>query len=376
MSKLTDQVDFSLIRYASCWEDAERLVQGLEIEPHHRVLSVASAGDNSLSLLTAGPRLVKAVDVSMPQLYLTELKRAAFAWLSYEEMMALLGFEESEKRWSIYQYLRPRLHANTRTYWDDHRTLIEKGLIYQGKLEQYFKLFSTRVLPWIHGPRTVNALFDQKTETQQAEFFRKVWNTWRWRTCFRIFFSKWVMGKIGRDPAFLEQVEVPVSTFILNQAARHLADPYCVENPFLRMIMTGSFDEFLPHYVKRIHFDQIKAQIYSLEIESGYVQDHAAEEAFDRFNLSNIFEYVDGDTFRAISDKLLRHATPRSRFAYWNLMVPRSLQTLFPAEVQLIQTPFHRPDDGFFYRSFEVVERLALPQTDRISTSHTQNLSP
>ena len=48
--------DFSFIRYAQCWEDADILLEALDIGEGDVCLSIASAGDNSLSLLSADRR--------------------------------------------------------------------------------------------------------------------------------------------------------------------------------------------------------------------------------------------------------------------------------------------------------------------------------
>ena len=52
-SDLATAADFtSVLRYAQCWEDADVLLAALEIQPGDRCLSIASAGDNTLSMLT------------------------------------------------------------------------------------------------------------------------------------------------------------------------------------------------------------------------------------------------------------------------------------------------------------------------------------
>ena len=50
------RADFTAIRYAQCWEDADVLVEALAPQPGHTLVSICSAGDNTLALLTAGRR--------------------------------------------------------------------------------------------------------------------------------------------------------------------------------------------------------------------------------------------------------------------------------------------------------------------------------
>ena len=70
-------VNFDIIRYANCWEDADVLLEALSPNSDSKIMSIASAGDNCFSLLSTSPIKVVAVDISMPQLCLTELKKIA-----------------------------------------------------------------------------------------------------------------------------------------------------------------------------------------------------------------------------------------------------------------------------------------------------------
>ena len=51
-SEAAANADFSRIRYAQCWEDADVLLDALDVQPGDTCLSIASAGDNSLALLS------------------------------------------------------------------------------------------------------------------------------------------------------------------------------------------------------------------------------------------------------------------------------------------------------------------------------------
>ena len=62
MTEAAARADFSAIRYAQCWEDADVLVAALDPQPGHVCLSIASAGDNALALLSRGPARVIAVE--------------------------------------------------------------------------------------------------------------------------------------------------------------------------------------------------------------------------------------------------------------------------------------------------------------------------
>jgi len=73
MSEHLQNVSADYIRYANCWEDADILCPGLSLKQDSKILSIASAGDNTFSLLTADPELVVAADLNSAQLNLMRL---------------------------------------------------------------------------------------------------------------------------------------------------------------------------------------------------------------------------------------------------------------------------------------------------------------
>lgn len=357
---LTKRVNFEIIRYANCWEDADILLAGLSPVPGSKVLSIGSAGDNSFSFLVTDPELVVAVDINRTQLFLIELKKVCIQNLEWEEALAFLGFRHSETRTQCFHTLKSQLNSATRAYWESNLALIANGVIHEGKFERYFRLFSGKILPWIHSKRVVNALFEHKTAEEQARFYQDKWNTWRWRLLFRIFFSKYVMGKYGRDPEFQKQVQGSVSKFIFEKAASHLASVAAQDNYILRYTLTGSFEGLLPHYLQKECYPLVRANLDRLQLAEGFAQD-----AIDRYgkfhsmNLSDIFEYMDPDLFRETARALVEGAEKGGRLGYWNLMVPRRISQILPESARYLQTEAERLtaiDKGFFYKGFIVDE--------------------
>ncbi|MBO9617099.1 MAG: DUF3419 family protein [Dyadobacter sp.] len=355
---LTQRVDFDMIRYTNCWEDADILLAGLSPAPGSKVLSIGSAGDNSFSFLVTDPELVAAVDINPTQLFLIELKKVCIQNLEWEEVLAFLGFSESERRLQCFHTLKNQLSSATRAYWESNLALIANGVIHQGKFERYFQLFSGRILPWIHSERVVDALFKPKTAEEQAHFYQTKWNTWRWRLLFRIFFSRYVMGKYGRDPEFQKQVEGSVSKFIFGKAAVQLASVAAQDNYILRYTLTGCFGGLLPHYLQKEHYPRIRANLDRLHLKECYAQGAIAHYGkFYCMNLSDIFEYMDADLFRETASALVTGTEQDGRLAYWNLMVPRRISQILPENVKYIHTEAERLtaiDKGFFYKGFIV----------------------
>ena len=362
MKEQLKNVKHDYIRYANCWEDADVLLNALNVQSTDKVLSIASAGDNSFSLLSKGPKMVVSVDINPTQLNLVELKKAAFKALNYDEFVAFLGFEPSTTRLETYKKVKMFLSEELNEFWSRREDEIENGIIYAGKFERYFELFRTRILPLIHTKKRIQRLFETKTAEEQRVFYEKKWNNWRWRLLFKLFFSKFVMGKFGRDPAFLKEVEVPVAEFINGQAARHLSSVHCQTNYFLHLIMKGNFqiasnENSRPHFARRENFESIKNNIDNLIVHNGLAESAFQEYGtFSKFNLSNIFEYMNPELFLSVANNLTENGVKNARYAYWNLMVPRELNNAIPLleADEKLNIEQRIIDKGFFYKGINI----------------------
>lgn len=354
--ELLEKVNFKFIRYANCWEDADVLLEGLSPNEGSKILSIGSAGDNSFSLLAANPELVAAVDINETQLHLIELKKACIKLLDHEDALRFLGFETSANRLELFNGIKKTMSNNAKQYWEANLNLINNGVIYTGKFEKYSILFSKKILPFIHSKKTIQELFKIKSEEEQEIFYYKKWNTLRWKALFKIFFSKYVMGKFGRDPEFLKQVQVSVANTIYNKAAGHLQSCEAQHNFILHFNLTGNFGNLYPHYMRKENYYRIQYNIDKLKLKQGYAQQ--AVDYFGKFNymnLSNIFEYLDEQLFYSTSKKLVDALYTNGKLAYWNLMVNRSISAILPETVYYekeISKNLTQKDKGFFYNRF------------------------
>jgi S-adenosylmethionine-diacylglycerol 3-amino-3-carboxypropyl transferase len=349
------KVDFSILRYAGCWEDADVLLEGLNPKPGSRILSICSGGDNCLALLSTNPAEVTAVDISKVQLHMLALKKACFEKLPYKELLGFLGIHSDKNRWDTYLRFRDNLPEDSKAYWNVRREEIEKGVVYSGKFERYLGYFSRTILPLIHGRKKVKKLFQSRSAAEQEKFYRKQWNTWRWKLFFKVFFSRYVMGKFGRDPQFLKEVQLSVHDFIYAKAEKHLSSTKAQENYFLQFILQQKFDTGLPFYLRAENFENIRNNIHKLKMQECRLENMERLERFDYLNLSNIFEYMPLSAFYDIAYKLISNLPRGAGIAYWNLMVPRRISHEFPQKAHFNETlssSLSAKDKGFFYDRF------------------------
>lgn len=362
--RIEHRARFDLVRYANVWEDAEVLRDALAPAPGKRILSIASAGDNAFALLAAGAEVV-AADLSPAQLALIELKRAAIRRLSHEATLAFLGVQRSERdRRAVYEELERDLPERTREFWRERQEAVAGGVIHHGKFESYFRLFRERVLPLVHRRKTVLSLLDVRDEAGRKEFYDRTWDNLRWRLLFRLFFSRFAMGRLGRDPEFFRYVEGSVAERILGRVEYALTVLPVHTNPYVEYILTGRFRTALPLYLRPEVFASLKGNLDRLILFEGPIEKAAEthrDGGFDGFNLSDIFEYLDPPTSVGVYGRLLETAHPGARFAYWNMLVPRRLAESFPGRVRPLgaeaKVLFAR-DLAFFYSAFILEEAV------------------
>lgn len=362
-SEAAARADFSVIRYAQVWEDADVLLAGLDVQPGDTCLSIASAGDNALALLARNPGRVIALDLSPAQLACLELRVAAYRTLDHAQLLELIGSRPSVQRAELYVKCRMMLSEAARHFWDARPGAVARGVGHAGKFEGYFEKFRTRVLPLVHPAEKVRRLLRDGTgRVERLRFYDEEWNTWRWRLLFRIFFSRFVMGRLGRDPAFFRYVEGSVPERLLLRTRHALTELDPAVNPYLSWILTGAHGAALPFALRPENFAVIRANLDRLEWRRQSLEEFLLEvpaRSIHRFNLSDIFEYMSEENFHALLRRLVTSAASGARLLYWNMLVPRQRPQSMESELRLLKDEaanLHTQDKAFFYSAVVVEE--------------------
>ena len=325
-SEIADRMDFTKLRYAQCWEDADILLEALAVRPGDTCLSIASGGDNTLALLTRVPARVIALDLSAAQLAALEVRVAAFRALTHPELLELMGSRPSDRRLALYERCRPLLKPEARDFWDARAADIARGLGGAGRFERYLALFARHVLPLIHSRTRVAKLLIGGPSVARERFYDQHWDTRRWRAIFRIFFSRIVLGRLGRDPALFAHVDGRVADRLLAAVRRAVVAVDPAENPYLPWILAGRHLTALPCALRPENWAIIRANLDRLEWRRESLEDfcdRAQPQSIDRFNLSNVFEYVSEVGYHRTLQRLVEIGSPGGRLVYWNLLVPR-----------------------------------------------------
>ncbi len=336
-SEVATRVDFSQLRYGQCWEDADVLLGALDVRPGDTCLSIASAGDNTLALLTRDPARVIALDLSPAQLAALELRVAAFRALDHGELLELMGARPSDRRLVLYERCRALLGAEAREFWDERRDDVRAGISGAGRFERYLALFVRRVLPFVHRRALVARLLAGGPPAERERLYDEEWDTWRWRLLFRLFFSRRVLGSLGRDPALFAYVNGGVADRLLGAARRALVGVDPAANPYVQRILGADHPTALPCALRAEHWATIRRNLDRLEWRCRSLEefcDGAAPRSVDRFNLSDVFEYVSQESYERVLERLARIGRPGARLVYWNLLVPRRRPARMAAELR------------------------------------------
>lgn len=360
-SEIATKARFDRIRYAQLWEDADVLCAALPQEPGASLVSICSAGDNALAMLTLDPARVVVVDLSPAQIACLHLRIAAIRTLDHAEFLELMGARPSQRRGALLARALQETDPETAAFWRAlEPDVISHGAGGVGKFERYFRIFRRWLLPLVHNRRTIGEIFVSRPPVERETFLTTRFETWRWRLLLNLFFSRFTMGRMGRDKAFFDQVEGSVAAHVTRRI-RHAGitcDP--AENPYLHWIMKGTHGTALPMTWRAEHFDTIRARLDRLDIRPGSLEAAIGTgERFDGFNLSDIFEYMSPDVFETVYGDIIRAANPGARLVYWNMMAPRRVPKAWAGEIQTL-TPLEdrlkQQDKAFFYSDLVIEE--------------------
>ena len=353
------------IHYSQCWEDADVLRDGLKIKSGDKVLSIASAGDNSFALLLDNPSEIVVIDRNPVQIACVEIRRAMYKSLEWEEFLELMGSVDSDRRLQLYEEkVRPLLKNKYKYFWDAQMDSFEKyGVGGVGKFEKYLRLFSEHALPLIHRKKVIDDLFKKKTLSERIDFYSSKWDNPRWRLFFYLLFSRTSLKKLNINQKFFYNQEKNIARQILARVKYGLIKFNINSNPYLTWMFTGKHSlEALPTALRKENYEIIRSRVDVIHTVIGDIEDYLEENSthkFNAFNMSNIFEYLSEEKTFELLNSLVINAQSGARICYWNMFLERSSNEYF--NHYLIQREgeskkLFNEDKTVFYSAFHIDE--------------------
>lgn len=351
--------------YSADNEDTRSELTALEITGDDTVVAIAAGGGRALSLLTAGPKRLIAIDRRADQVFNLELKAAAMEAFDLATFQAFLGIAETSDRLDQYRAIRQSLSRSARRYWDNRRRLVEHGVFFAGRTE-------TALLRFMRGLRTLGLMdwaepFFQATslEAQQALLEAHRGHVDRGMIWWRLFCHPLVVYSLAQDPSFLRSTDGSVGAYLVRRVVDYASSHMVRESYVLRLVYDCGLTTRspLPPYLGRSGFEQAKKGMDRLEVQCGDLRDfvpRARPCGPVKWSLSDIScwmrERQFHDLLRCIADGM----PPRSRLCARNFAARREIPRDLRSRLRRLDDLCSRLDseDASVIYRFELAEAI------------------
>jgi len=297
---------FNTLNYSSCNEDGLAELKALAISPSDSVCCITGSGDRPLHLLLGDPAHILAFDLNPAQNYLLELKLAAIRELDYSEYAQFLGLHPCERsRWESYVTLRPRLSAEASRWFDSRRGMIERGILYEGRWERYFRMSSSH-MRFLRGGK-IRQLFLFDDLQQQRRFVHEQWNTRGWRLLLRLSFNPLAFRFVLGDPGFYAYADPrrPAWKYIYDRMTCFLEHHLARSSFMMALVFQGRFFDPLhyPPYLREENFLFLKQRVGRITIRTTglfEVLEDPTLTAYTKYSLSDVSSFLSADDYQRL----------------------------------------------------------------------------
>jgi S-adenosylmethionine-diacylglycerol 3-amino-3-carboxypropyl transferase len=303
------------ILFSSCNEDSGSELSAFGELEGKRILSITAGGGRVLNLLVGRPELICAVDLNPVQNYLLELKAAGMRALEHAEYLEFLGVRESSDRLRVYSRIRSQLSSGAQSFFDAHPSLIDAGVLFEGRLERFLRKIS-KLLQWAQ-PLGLRRLFECEDIEQQRRWLSKV-DTAAFRALAHSCCRRSVLQTFSGDPGFYRYIpqEIPLHRVIYGGVIEHFTHHLARNNPLMQLVFFGRliYEPALPAYLNAATYDRVRDALHRVQLvirtaTVNEVLNDAGGATFDAFSLSDISSYLDD----AAHDQLFEDTLAASR---------------------------------------------------------------
>lgn len=347
--------------YSADNEDTRSELTALEISGDDTVVAIAAGGGRALSLLTAGPKRLVAIDRRADQLFNLELKAAAMDAFDLAGFQQFLGIAETPDRLDRYATTRQSLSRSARKYWDNRRRLVEAGPFFAGRTE-------TALIRFMRGLKALGLMrwaepFFQATslEAQNSLLEAHRARVDRGLLWWRIFCHPLVIYSVAQDPSFLRTTEGSVGDYFVRRLVDYASDNLVRDSYLLRLAYDCGLTPRspLPLYLTPEGFDLARKHLDRLEIQGVDLRDFAARlrpTSSVKWSLSDVSCWMREEQFHDLMRVVVGCSPAGSRYCYRNFAarrgVPRDLEDRV-CRLPKMAEQLNRTDSSVIYR-FEV----------------------
>ncbi|WP_425086968.1 DUF3419 family protein [Stappia sp.] len=342
---------FKGLVYPQIWEDPEIDMEALAIGRDHTIVAIASGGCNILSYLTADPHAITAVDLNKAHVALTRLKLTAAAQLpNYDAFYRFFGKADEAANVAAYErFLQPALDAESRAYWERRDltgrkriSLFARDLYHHGLLGYFIGL--GHGIARLYGVDPSD-LLKARTMDEQRSFFdtalaplfdkRMV----RWATSKKV--SLYGLGIPPAQYEALASAGTDGMAGVLRGRLERLACGFPLsENYFAwQAFGRGYADDDagpLPPYLRRAHFDEVRARVDRVQVANSSFTDHLAAQpgkSVDRYVLLDAQDWMSDGALNELWAEITRTARPGARVVFRTAAEPSLLPGRVAADI-------------------------------------------
>ncbi|OCJ05117.1 S-adenosylmethionine--diacylglycerol 3-amino-3-carboxypropyl transferase [Rhizobium sp. AC44/96] len=267
---------FSGLVYPQIWADPDLDMQAMELQPHHRIVTIGSGGCNMLAYLSKSPASIDVVDLNPHHIALNRLKLAAFRNLpGHADLVRFLAQPNEATNSSAFdQFLAANLDETTRSYWNGRKfgrrriTVFDRNIYKTGLLGRF--IGAAHLLARLHGIDLTEITRTRSVREQRQFFDEKIaplfekpivrWITSRKSSLFGLGIPPQQYDELASLAA--DQSIAPVLRHRLEKLACHfpMRDNYFAWQAFARRYAPEG-EGPLPTYLKREHYEAIRDNV-------------------------------------------------------------------------------------------------------------------
>lgn len=348
---------YKRLNYSLGNEDWSVEEQALSVKSGDHVLCVTASGDRPLDLLTTECEEVTAIDLNRSQTYLLDLKIAALTHFDYEKYLAFLGCVPSEHRYSMFKEIKFLLQDESALFWQHHKKMIERGVIYQGKIERLTQV-AAKIFKACRG-KNIERLFSFNNLDEQREFVNKVWDRFLLRKIFDVLLSPKLVKIVSNDPGLNDYVDHSIhpGKYIYQRMLDYLHNHLANKSVLLQLVVLGRIlpEAYFP-YLTFSGFEKIRTNTHRLKFRTDNIIEflHRNEGyCLDVFSMSDIASYMPQAAFERMLEGIYYAAKPNARFCVREFMSKRQVPNHLTERLvrnPLLEKKLEREETNFVYR--------------------------
>ena len=369
--------------YNQIWEDPDVDLKALALQPHHRVITIASGGCNVLNYLAADPAKIVAVDLNPNHVALTRLKLAALTHLpTYEDFFRFFGqANDKANRIAYDEILSAKLDPETRRHWEKHIPLhgrrinmFARNLYRYGLLGRFIGIL--HAVAKLHGKKLENILQARTLTEQRAAFDLLIAPLFNYRSIRLLSKSPVSLYALGIPPAQYDELVSdsggnPIA--VLRERVERLACDFPIhDNYFAWQAFGRGYDianrEAVPAYLRRDVYDIIRTRTDRVEVHHASLTEFLSRQAahsVHRYVLLDAQDWMNPAQLTALWTQIDRTAEAQDarvifRTAGSDSPLPRKLPPELLAPWQYLEEEsraFHAEDRSSIYGGFHVYTR-------------------